>query len=107
MGVRGCRALLKFHLRLGAVDNLGGVKKRIFNAGASWGARDRARCERASATVFFFPWIKKTWRSILNSRRIFTDEKIMGLYKEMAWRELKMLRRYWNPYEWLDVLEAD
>src|SRR5260221_6520764 len=92
MGLPGHRALLKVHLRLAPVDNCGGVKKRIFNPGASWRARDRARCERASATVFFFPWIKKTWRAILNSRRIFTDEKIMGLYKEMAWMELKMLK---------------
>src|SRR5258708_37661535 len=92
MGLPGHRALLKVHLRLAPVDNCGGVKKRIFNPGASWRARGRAWRERASATVFFFPWIKKTWRSILNSRRIFTDEKIMGLYKGMTWRELKMLK---------------
>src|SRR5260221_4995920 len=92
MGLPGHRALLKVHLRLAPVDNCGGVKKRIFNPGASWRARDRARGERASATGFFFPWIKKTWRSILNSRRIFPDEKIMGLDKEMARRELKSLK---------------
>ena len=42
--------------------------------------------------VFFFPSMKKTWRSILNRRWIFTEEKMIGLYKEMARSELKMLK---------------
>src|SRR5258708_34718071 len=98
MGLPGHRALLKVHLRLAPVDNCGGVKKRIFNPGASWRARDRARREGASATEFFFPWIKEASRAILYSPRLFTDDKAMGLDQELDLRELKLLKA---------VLESD
>jgi len=84
--------LLKVHLRLAPIDNCGGVKKRIFNPGARWWARERAQHERVLAMVFFFPSMKKTWRSILDWRQILTDEKMIRLYKDIVQRELKMLR---------------
>ena len=70
----------------------GGVKCQMINPGAKLHARLKARHERASATVFFFPLIWKMRRLMLLWMRILVASIRMGLYKLRAWRELKMLK---------------
>ena len=74
-----------------APDKLsGGVNWRIFDPGARLRARFRARCERASAIMFFFPSMWKMRKSMLCSIRILTAASRIGLYRSSARKLLKM-----------------
>jgi hypothetical protein len=53
-------------------------------------ATAKACLERASAITFFFPSMWKMRKSILDSKRIFTDAMMIGLYISSVRRELNI-----------------
>src|SRR5258708_29302641 len=85
---QGARGLVNF--KAAPIKFSRGAKLQIVSPGAIWCARPIKWRDRASATMFFFPSMKNTHRSIWCLIRVLTDSKMIGLYRSRAWRELKM-----------------
>src|SRR5258707_3247393 len=80
------------HFNAAPVKFSRGTKLQIVSLGAISHAMPIKRQDRASATMFFFPSMKNTRRSIWCLIRVLTDSKMIGLYRSRAQRELKMLK---------------